>query len=197
MLPSPRVGGALSGALIRSIVEVRARVKRERVGGGVAKGLRAALRRALILFPREGEMKHPAQIERSTLPVSVRALSMVDAARLLLAGACLSLLLSGASACANGLAAPILLFDGVGTSPGDVAAVERILKQNDLSFATANSRQLNAMSESQLRAYRLLIVPGGNFEQIGNNLTASTAANVRSAVHHGLNYVGICAGAFF
>ena len=53
------------------------------------------------------------------------------------------------------------------------------------------------MSESQLSVYRLLIVPGGNFEQIGNGLTSSTTANVRNAVRNGLNYLGICAGAFF
>jgi glutamine amidotransferase-like uncharacterized protein len=56
---------------------------------------------------------------------------------------------------------------------------------------------LNEISESQLRAYHLLIVPGGNFEQIGNGLTSSATANVRNAVHSGLNYLGICAGAFF
>lgn len=53
------------------------------------------------------------------------------------------------------------------------------------------------MSESQLREYRLLIVPGGNFEEMGNGLTASTSTNIRGAVRKGLNYLGICAGAFF
>lgn len=58
-------------------------------------------------------------------------------------------------------------------------------------------RQLDGMSESQLREYRLLIVPGGNFESIGKNLTTSATTNVRSAIGGGLNYLGICAGAFF
>jgi glutamine amidotransferase-like uncharacterized protein len=91
----------------------------------------------------------------------------------------------------------ILLFNGSGTSPNDVAALERILNENHFSYTTANSRQLNEMSESEIRAYRLLIVPGGNFEQIGNGLASSTTANVHNAVHSGLNYLGICAGAFF
>jgi glutamine amidotransferase-like uncharacterized protein len=89
------------------------------------------------------------------------------------------------------------LFAGSGTSPHDVAAIETVLKANHLSYATATSGQLNGMSASQLRAYRLLIVPGGNFEQIGKGLTASTAVTVRNAVGSGLNYLGICAGAFF
>jgi glutamine amidotransferase-like uncharacterized protein len=91
----------------------------------------------------------------------------------------------------------ILLFNGTGTSPNDVAALERILNENHFRYATANSRQLNAMSESQLSAYRLLIVPGGNFEKIGKGLTSSATANARHAVHSGLSYLGICAGAFF
>ena len=53
------------------------------------------------------------------------------------------------------------------------------------------------MSESRIGSYRLLIVPGGNFEHIGNSLSASTTTNVRNAIQHGLNYFGICAGAFF
>ena len=93
--------------------------------------------------------------------------------------------------------APILLFNGTGTSTGDVAALEKILTGEHLDYSTTDSPELNAMSESQMCKYRLLIVPGGNFEHIGNSLTSSTAANIRNAIQHGLNYLGICAGAFF
>ena len=91
----------------------------------------------------------------------------------------------------------ILLFNGRGTSANDVAAVESILRGAHLSYTTASSRQLDAMSEPRLRTYRLLIVPGGNFVEIGKGLTPATVTNVRNAVHGGLNYLGICAGAFF
>jgi glutamine amidotransferase-like uncharacterized protein len=93
--------------------------------------------------------------------------------------------------------AAILLFDGTGTSSGDVAAVKEILDSSHLAYSTVNSFGLNLASESQLRRHRLLIVPGGNFEAIGKSLTAGTAANIRAAVEGGLNYLGICAGAFF
>lgn len=93
--------------------------------------------------------------------------------------------------------APILLFNGTGTSPGDVAALEEILSSERLHYATVNSWQLNGMSQTRLREYRLLIVPGGNFVRIGNGLTANATDNTRKAVHDGLNYLGICAGAFF
>ena len=52
------------------------------------------------------------------------------------------------------------------------------------------------MSASQLRAYRLMVVPGGNFIAMAESLTPSTTANVHNAVQGGLNYLGICAGAF-
>src|SRR5262249_17559212 len=91
---------------------------------------------------------------------------------------------------------PILLFNGTGTSPNDVAAVETILNNNHLNYSTVDSSQLNDMSESKLRAYRLLIVPGGNFITICSNLKPTTTANIHDAVQCGLNYLGICAGGF-
>lgn len=93
--------------------------------------------------------------------------------------------------------APILLFNGRGVSREDVAALESILNSNHLRYSTVDSQQLNEMSESQIRGHRLLIVPGGNFVNIGNGLSSSTTENIRSAVQHGLNYLGVCAGAFF
>src|SRR6266567_8123388 len=89
---------------------------------------------------------------------------------------------------------PILLFNGTGTSPNGVKAVEAVLKDSHLEYATVNSRQLNGMSESQLMAYRLMIVPGGNYITIGNSLTPDTTTNIHNAVQGGLNYLGICAG---
>jgi len=79
-------------------------------------------------------------------------------------------------------------------SPNDVKAVEAILKDSHHTYAKVNSRQLNGMSESQLMAYRLMIVPGGNYIAIGNSLTPATTTNIHNAVQGGLNYLGICAG---
>src|SRR5262245_11254717 len=41
---------------------------------------------------------------------------------------------------------PILLFNGTGTSPNDVASVETILKDHHLDYLTANSQRLNSVS---------------------------------------------------
>ncbi len=100
-------------------------------------------------------------------------------------------------ATAPGATTPVLLFKGAGTSPNDVAAVEAILSSNRFDYSTVSSPQLNNMSELEIRQHRLFIVPGGNFIDIGNSLTSSTTANIRTAVHNGLNYLGICAGGFF
>lgn len=92
--------------------------------------------------------------------------------------------------------AAILLFSGTGSSRGDVEAVETLLNANNLGYATADSERLNRLAATDLKRYRLLIVPGGNFIEMGNSLTATTTENIRSAVSGGMNYLGICAGAF-
>jgi glutamine amidotransferase-like uncharacterized protein len=92
--------------------------------------------------------------------------------------------------------APILLFNGRGTSRNDVEAVETVLEDSHLEYSTVDSSELNAMSASQLEAFRLLIVPGGNFETIGKGLLPATAAKIRGALRSGSSYLGICAGAF-
>lgn len=90
--------------------------------------------------------------------------------------------------------AQILLLNGTGVSPNSVKAVEAVLRDRHLSYAVVNSRELNDMPESQLRAYRLMIIPGGNYISIGNSLKPEAVANIRNAVQGGLNYLGICAG---
>jgi glutamine amidotransferase-like uncharacterized protein len=108
---------------------------------------------------------------------------------------CIALLvLTACAPPASNTVPPILLFNGTGTSPNDVKAVARILKDSHLDYSTVNSRQLNGMSESQLMAYRLMIIPGGNFLAMGNGLASTTITNIHDAVQGGLNYLGICAG---
>lgn len=91
----------------------------------------------------------------------------------------------------------ILLFNGRGTSPNGVAAIEDVLRETGLRYSTANSSQLDALSESELKTYRLVVIPGGNFEDIGNGLATGTSTKLRNAIGSGLGYLGICAGAFF
>ena len=139
---------------------------------------------------------------------SDRSLAMcIATTRIILTILCAVLIATALTACrgsqdkgstpAHANIAPILLFNGAGTSPGDVSALEKILSRDHLNYSTVDSRQLNGMTELRIREYHLLIVPGGNFEHIGNSLTSGTTANIHNAVQSGLNYLGICAGAFF
>jgi glutamine amidotransferase-like uncharacterized protein len=91
----------------------------------------------------------------------------------------------------------ILLFNGTGTS-SDVQALEYVITNNmHVDYDTVNSAGLDGMSVAQLAAYKLLIIPGGDSITIGNNLAASTLANIKTAVRtNGLHYLGVCAGAF-
>ena len=129
---------------------------------------------------------------------------MAALGRLLLV-ACFALLLAAFTSCAGrsnkgtafaGGKPTVLLFNGTGTSPNDVAAIAGFLDSNHLSYTTVNSSELNSIGQSQLLRYRLLIVPGGNFIDMGKSLKPGTGTNIRQAVQHGLNYLGICAGAF-
>lgn len=100
------------------------------------------------------------------------------------------------SACGPDVRRDILLFNGAGSSANDVRAIERLLDAQGLDYTTIGSDELNAMSAAQLKNHKLLIVPGGNFEEMGNALTPAAARSVREAVHGGLSYLGLCAGAF-
>jgi Biotin-protein ligase, N terminal len=95
-------------------------------------------------------------------------------------------------------AEPVLLYTGNGASSPDVAALEAILGKLSIGYTTADSAQLNAMSEQQLGGYKLIIIPGGNSITIGGSLTGSTTSGIRGAVQqYGVHYLGVCAGAFF
>ena len=95
-----------------------------------------------------------------------------------------------------GNAPDILLFNGNGTSRNGVSVLQALLA-NGFRYDTIDSPHLDALPDARLREYRLFIVPGGNFEVLGQGLKRETVARVRAAVLAGLNYHGICAGAFF
>ena len=90
----------------------------------------------------------------------------------------------------------ILVFNGTGSSPNDVMAIGQILTSMGLSYDTANSAQMNAMTKATLLTYRLIVWPGGNSITMGASLTTYATSVVRQAVVAGVSYLGFCAGAF-
>lgn len=94
--------------------------------------------------------------------------------------------------------APVLIFNGTGTISNAVSAIENVVHAAGFAYKTINSSQLNSTSQATLAKYRLFIVPGGNSITIGKYLTTQAVSNVRNAVaQNGMNYLGMCAGAFF
>jgi hypothetical protein len=83
---------------------------------------------------------------------------------------------------------PVLLFSETGTD-SDVAAVASVLNRLKLSYATANSSQLNAMTETRLKAHKLFIVPGGIDHDRGQSFRSNDALNSKHSARgtpHGL-----------
>ncbi len=104
---------------------------------------------------------------------------------------------ANANILAGGSAPAVLLYVGNGTTTGSVSAVKTILGDLGLKYATASTSQLNSMSETGLRAYRMLLIPGGDAVTISRSLTSKTVTNIHNAILNGLHYFGICAGGFF
>jgi glutamine amidotransferase-like uncharacterized protein len=89
-----------------------------------------------------------------------------------------------------------LLFEGTGASRGSVSALRSVLEAEHLDYTTVTSAQLDSLDEAALQRHALLIVPGGDFVDMGKGIAPGTAHRIRNAVHHGLNYLGVCGGAF-
>jgi hypothetical protein len=93
-------------------------------------------------------------------------------------------------------AADVFMYDGVGASTGDVKALTSLLKSMNLTYATANTSQINAMKESDfVGRYKLILWPGGNSIDASAALSSATLSNVHNAVENaGIPYLGVCAG---
>lgn len=91
----------------------------------------------------------------------------------------------------------VLLFNGVGISTSDWQNTERIVKSMGLSYRLVNSSQLEAMSVNDIAKFGMILVPGGHGNRITSGLSSAARIRVRQAVRdRGVNYLGICAGAF-
>jgi glutamine amidotransferase-like uncharacterized protein len=98
---------------------------------------------------------------------------------------------------ANANAADVLLYNGSGSTTGDVSALKSQITALGLSYSTATASQINAMTRTQLRTYRLIVWPGGNSITMGRALTTTATNNIHNAVFYdGVSYIGFCAGAF-
>ncbi len=91
----------------------------------------------------------------------------------------------------------VLLFNGIGTSVSDWKSLEQILRSMGITYRLVNSASLNAINSTALENFKMILIPGGNSNDINQALTLSTKIKVRQAVRDsGLGFLGICAGAY-
>src|SRR6476469_5753828 len=63
---------------------------------------------------------------------------------------------------ATATAAQVLLFNGYGISYSDWKSTEQIVQSMGLTYRLINSSQLTSMTLTELKQFKLIIVPGGN-----------------------------------
>ena len=149
-----------SETAVRVADEARANPRRLWLHQGLSGG--KILSRRQALHHRRRHQRNPAIGDRAAI-AQERLLTIMMRGVVVLAAAMLA-------SCGHRAPNQILLFTGAGTSSGDVAAIESLLDEMRLGFDTASSSRLNRMSEADLRKYNLLIVPGGNFMHMGEQL---------------------------
>lgn len=91
----------------------------------------------------------------------------------------------------------VLLLSSEGTWQAEVESLAYILYHHGTSYREISSRELNQLPLKTLLEFKLFIIPGGNSAHILQSLSIPTRIKLRSAVRtHGLNYLGLCAGAY-
>jgi hypothetical protein len=91
----------------------------------------------------------------------------------------------------------VLIFTGDGTWSTEIADAETLLTSHAATYQEATSAQLDAMSAQDMAEFGVIFIPGGEGGTEAESVSATTHANLRTAVQQlGVSYVGFCAGAF-
>jgi glutamine amidotransferase-like uncharacterized protein len=91
----------------------------------------------------------------------------------------------------------VLIFTGDGTWSTEIADAETLLTSHAATYQEATSAQLDAMSAQDMAQFGVIFIPGGEGGTEAESVSATTHANLRTAVQQlGVSYVGFCAGAF-
>jgi glutamine amidotransferase-like uncharacterized protein len=89
----------------------------------------------------------------------------------------------------------VLLYEGKGASANDVKEWKVLLDAKGVSYSARGTAEFNAMTMRDFMGFKMVMIPGGNFEEMGKALTPATTTAIRTAVENGTNYLGVCAGA--
>jgi glutamine amidotransferase-like uncharacterized protein len=98
---------------------------------------------------------------------------------------------------ARNFSTDVLVFTGSGTWSTEISDAEALLTANGATFQEATSAQLDAMASTDMAKFGVIFIPGGEGGTEAQSVSATTHANLRTAVQSlGVSYVGFCAGAF-
>jgi glutamine amidotransferase-like uncharacterized protein len=92
------------------------------------------------------------------------------------------------------IGADVAIYSGRGTWNDSIVALEEIVRWMNCTFELVNAQYIN---DNGLAAFRVLCIPGGDMYVYGQDLSVSGKNNIRTFVHDGGGYIGICGGAYF
>lgn len=91
----------------------------------------------------------------------------------------------------------VLIYGGSGSWGDEIESLKEILAAHGKTYAEYDDKDFNEATDDDLDKFTLVIFPGGDSDDVNNNLTYETRERVRRAViERGLNYFGLCSGAW-
>ena len=97
----------------------------------------------------------------------------------------------------SGTVADFLIYNGYGIDTTGTDALVEIIQSKGLTQRVVTEEEFNPMTADEFAQYGTFIWPGGYNSEIDEELSPSARRELRKAViQKGLNFVGICAGAF-
>lgn len=97
----------------------------------------------------------------------------------------------------SGTVADFVIYNGYGIDTTGTDALVQIIKAQGLTSRVIAEDEFNGMTSADFARFGTFIWPGGGNDEIDSALEPEARTNLRRAIlEKGLNYVGICAGAF-
>lgn len=87
----------------------------------------------------------------------------------------------------------IAIYAGRGTWNESVQAAEKMFEWMNYTVETLSAQQIN----NGLANFRILCIPGGNLYDYAQDISSEGKENIKSFVHDGGGYIGVCGGAYF
>jgi len=91
----------------------------------------------------------------------------------------------------------VLIYGGISAWVQEINSIKSILSSHNITYVEYNDDQMNELTVENLKKFSLVVFAGGDSDLISDNLDPDTKVRLRNAVREdGLNYLGLCAGAW-